>query len=341
LSQRQLRGYLRVENSVYPAEAPLEARLPVTIITGFLGSGKTTLLNHILAGHHSLKTAVMVNEIGDISIDSELIVSATADMLELSNGCICCSVNNDLTDAMFRVLERDPPIDYLIVETTGLADPLPIILTFLRSEFRDRVRIDSIITIADADNFSLDRFDSQAADNQLRYADVILLNKCDLSSSKQLALVEVKIRDVKADARIIRTTHCDVPLALIIGLDLFQWDRFPRHQQEGPHRHQHLTVDGFGSFSFMSDRPFGVRKFAEFLNNELSDDVFRGKGILWMDERDKRYIFHLVGKRFSLDEGRWAGPKSNRLVLIGRNLDAAALRSRLEACLSPRSIPGV
>lgn len=114
---------------------PSAARLPVTIVTGFLGSGKTTLLNHILASPHGLRIAVIVNELGEIGIDGELIVSADNDMLELNNGCICCSVNNDLIDGIFRVLERDQPVDYLIVETTGIADPLPIILTFLRSEF--------------------------------------------------------------------------------------------------------------------------------------------------------------------------------------------------------------
>src|SRR5215831_4420317 len=144
-------------------------RLPVTIITGFLGSGKTTFLNHIVASQHGLKIAVIVNEIGEIGIDSELIVSAGDGVMELSNGCICCSLNNDLVDSIFQVLERREPVDYVIVETTGLADPLPIILTFLRSEFRDRVRLDSVITVADAENFSLDLFDSPAAHNQFRY----------------------------------------------------------------------------------------------------------------------------------------------------------------------------
>ena len=195
--------------------------LPVTIITGFLGSGKTTLLNHILASQHGLKIAVIVNEIGEIGIDGELVVSAGDGMMELSNGCICCSINNDLVDSIFQVLERREPVDYLIIETPGLADPLPIILTFLRSEFRNRVRVDSVITVADAENFSLDLFDSLVAYNQFRYADVVLLNKCDLAKDHVLGAIEAKIREIKADARIIRTTRSEVSLPLILSVGLF------------------------------------------------------------------------------------------------------------------------
>jgi G3E family GTPase len=118
------------------------SRMPVTIIAGFLGSGKTTLLNHILASQHGLKVAVIVNEIGAVGIDSELIIATSEHMVELSNGCICCSMNNDLVDAVFRVLDRGEKIDYLVLECTGVADPLPVVLTFLRSELRDLARVD-------------------------------------------------------------------------------------------------------------------------------------------------------------------------------------------------------
>jgi G3E family GTPase len=316
------------------------SRLPVTIITGFLGSGKTTLLNHILASPHGLKIAVIVNEIGDTGIDGELIVSVGDGMMELSNGCICCSINNDLVDTIFQVLERREPADYLIVETTGLADPLPIILSFLRTEFRDRVRVDSVITLADADNFSLDLFDSLAACNQFRYADAVLLNKCDLVEDHALCTIEKRIRKIKGDARIIRTTRSQVPLPLILGLGPAKADQDradePEYCAEGAfgHDHDHLAGDGFSAVSFGSDQPLSVDKFQSFLDRDLPDGVFRGKGILWVAESDVRYVFHLVGKRFSLDESRWNGPRKNALVLIGRNLDGERLRRRLEACLA-------
>ena len=135
-----------------PTERP--AALPVTILTGFLGSGKTTLLNHILSNQQGLHTAVLVNEFGEIGIDNELVIVSDDDMVELSNGCICCSINGELQEAIYRVLERPDPIDYLVVETTGLADPLPVAMTFLGSDLRELTRLDSIITLVDAENFN-------------------------------------------------------------------------------------------------------------------------------------------------------------------------------------------
>ena len=139
------------------------AGLPVTVVTGFLGSRKTTLPGHILASQHRLKVAVIVNDIGEIGIDSELIIATDENMVELSNGCICCPINNDLVDAVVRVLERDQKINYMVVERTGLADPLPIIMTFLRPEFRHLVRLASIVAVPDVESFSLDLFDSKSA----------------------------------------------------------------------------------------------------------------------------------------------------------------------------------
>jgi G3E family GTPase len=327
------------------AALPSKLRLPVTVITGFLGSGKTTLVKHILTNQQGLRTAVIVNELGDIGIDGELIVCRDDDMVELANGCICCSLNNDFLDTIFRILDRGRSVDYLVIETTGVADPLPVALTLLRSELRDLVRLDSIVTVADAASFCLDLFDSKAARNQLCHGDVILLNKCDLVDGARLPALEAEIRILAPGARILRTAQCEVALPLILSVGLFQSDRFFRDQAEDEgareHRHDHgqsgdghLAADGFESLSFRSARPFAVHKFQSFLER-LPDNVYRAKGFLWIKESDKRYVFHLVAKRFSLDESERDGALDNKLVLIGRNLDRTQLRSGLEACLAP------
>jgi len=325
--------------------------LPVTIITGFLGSGKTTLLNHILTNQAGLKTAVLVNEFGEIGIDNELLITTSDDMVELNNGCICCTINNDLVNAVYKVLERSEKIDYLVVETTGLADPLPVALTFLGTDLRDLTRLDSIITVVDAENFSLDLFNSEAAQSQIAYGDIILLNKADLVAEADLDALEVRLRDLKEGTRIIRTVRGQVPLSLILSIGLFESDKYfqpeaPEHHHQHDHEHHHdhdhhdhdhhshhLENDGFTSISFQSDRPFSIKKFQHFLDHQLPVNVFRAKGILWFDESLKRHIFHLSGKRFSLDDDQWKGSPKNQLVLIGQDLDHDTLRSQLESCV--------
>ena len=308
--------------------------IPVTIITGFLGSGKTTLLNHILTNQEGLKSAVLVNEFGEIGIDNDLIVKSDEDIIELTNGCICCTINGELLEAINKILDTNKDIEYLIVETTGLADPLPVAMTI--NSARDQLRLDSIITLVDAENFNDKTISSQIARSQIIYGDIILINKCDLVTQEKIASIELEISNVKSNPRILKSIKGEIPLPLLISVGLFQSDLIAEsigHDHDHDHDEEESSIEGFTSFSFQSKFPFSLRKFQNFLDNYLPDSVYRAKGLLWFEESELTHIFHLSGKRFTMDDTKKYRSQENKVVLIGKNLDHKKLYEQLDKCI--------
>ena len=261
-------------------------------------------------------------------------------------------------------MERSEKIDYLIVETTGLADPLPVAMTFAAGDLREKVRLDSIITVIDGENFDFEIVNTSVAYSQILYGDILLLNKCDLVNEEKLKKVEKFINKIKKEPRILRSTNSEVGLQTIMSVGLFETDTFKfdkdkedvedNSQEHSSHSHDHSShshdhsshshdhsshshdlnnnIEGFTSVSYETFEPFSLRKFQYFLDNQISQNVFRAKGILWFMESDRKHIFHLSGKRFSLDDEEWTKEKSNKIVLIGKNLDHQTIKNQLSSC---------
>ena len=311
--------------------------IPVTILTGFLGAGKTTLLNYILRQQHGYKFAVIVNEIGKIGIDGALIEKTEDDILELSNGCVCCTVRKDLVKGVQNLVKKGG-FDYLLIETTGIADPGPVAQTFLNiPQLQQLVRLDSIITVVDAEQIERQMADSETAREQISMADFLLLNKTDLVDEPHLVRIEKMARELNPHATLFRTNQSQANLKELLDMHAFDLDRKletdPEFLNELRARHHH----DIQSFSFELERPIVIEKFELFVQ-ELSEKekVFRSKGFLSVAGNPRRAIFHGVNNRFTIMWDRlWEKGESRRsqIVIIGKALDEARLRTQLEKCL--------
>lgn len=326
------------------------SQIPVTVLTGYLGAGKTTLLNRILTEPHGKKYAVIVNEFGEIGIDNDLVVDADEEIFEVNNGCICCNVRGDLVRIIGALMKRKRDFDGILVETTGLADPAPVAQTFFADdEVRARTTLDAIVTVADAKHLALRLVDSKEAQEQIAFADVILLNKMDAVSAGDAALVESLIRRINPSARILRTTRCDAPIEAMLDVGAFDLARITsldphflpdaHHDHDhGHHHHDHGAphYEGVESVALRLERPLDEARFSAWMNELLmlrGPDILRAKGILDMGEAE-RFVFHAVHMMVEGGyQGPWPdGPRESRLVFIGRDLDRAALAAGFEAC---------
>jgi G3E family GTPase len=343
--------------------SPASAKIPVTVLTGYLGAGKTTLLNRILSEPHGQKYAVIVNEFGEIGIDNDLVVGADEEVFEMNNGCICCTVRGDLIRIIEGLMRRKGKFDAIIVETTGLADPAPVAQTFFVDEdVKEQARLDAVVTVADA-LWLKDRLkDAPEAKNQIAFADVILLNKTDLVDEAGLREVEARIRGINPYAKIHRTERSKIALDKVLGQNAFDLDRIldiePQflvseddhghdHHDHDHHHHdhdhgglKHYHDEDMQSMSLKTDKPLNPEKFLPWMQELVAKDgmsILRCKGILSFKDDPDRFVLQGVHMILDGDHQRpWKDgeKRDSRLVFIGRELPQERIREGFEACIA-------
>jgi G3E family GTPase len=314
-------------------------QIPVTVLTGYLGAGKTTLLNRILSEQHGKKYAVIVNEFGEVGIDNDLVVGVDEEVFEMNNGCICCTVRGDLIHILDGLMKRRGKFDGILIETTGLADPAPVAQTFfVDQDVRAKTKLDAIVTVVDAKHLAARLKDSPEAEEQIAFADVILVNKVDLVTAEELAAVEDKIRAINAYATLHRTRMSEIDLSLILDRGAFDLERILEIEPDfmaGHHDHDH--DEDVTSVSFEIDGDVDPEKFVPWINRVAQEDgptLLRYKGILAFKGEPKRFV--LQGVHMILDgdlqrDWRENEARRSRIVFIGRNIDADRLRRGFEA----------
>ena len=337
-----------------------DTQIPVTVLTGYLGAGKTTLLNRILTENHGKKYAVIVNEFGEIGIDNDLIVESDEEVFEMNNGCICCTVRGDLIRVVAGLMKRPGRFDGILVETTGLADPAPVAQTFfMDDEVKAKAKLDAVVTVADAKHLLGSLADSPEAQEQIGFADVILLNKTDLVSPDELKVVEARIRAINPHAIVHRTERCAISLDRVLDRGAFDLDRIlsldpefldghdhdhdghdhDDHDGHDHHHHHDIEASGVNSVSLRLGTldPQKFFPWIERITQEQGPDILRMKGIVSLKDDPERYVVqgvHMIIEGNHQRKWRDDERRESRLVFIGRKLDGTALMAGFEACLA-------
>ena len=323
--------------------------IPVTILTGFLGAGKTTLLNRILNGNHGLKVAVLVNDFGSINIDAELVVGVESNVISLANGCICCTIRDDLIATVMEAISRSEKPEYILLEASGVAEPSGIALTFNGTSFRDYIRLDSILCVVDAEQVFAAPETGELKLFQMACADMVILNKIDLVDRAQIAKIKDWLDSRFHRYRLIEAIQADVPLPVLLSVGRFDPARLDagEHLEEGrctdsychDEHHGHDHSKAFSTWSYESDWPLSLEALREAAA-KLPANVYRAKGVIYTaDAPERRAVLQVVGRRvdISLEDAWGKRPPRTQIVAIGAPgaIDKEALRTRFEQCLSP------
>jgi G3E family GTPase len=320
-------------------------KVPVTILTGFLGAGKTTLLNRILQERHGERIAVIENEFGEAGVDNDILVFGDNEqIIEMNNGCICCTVRGDLVRILGDLRQRREAtpgaFDRIIIETTGLADPAPVAQTFFIDEdIAAYYALDAIVTVVDAKHADSQLDEFHEAQEQVGFADRILLSKSDLVSDSERARVFKRLVQINPRASIKPVNFGDTPIGDLLDIGGFSLDNILEIEPDflGEDHHEH--DDAVQSFVFASEAPFDQGRLQDFFRDTIAEsakDLMRYKGIVAFDGLDHRVVFQGVHMLMNSDVGQaWAPgePRKSKLVFIGRDLPKARMLAGLERCL--------